>query len=222
MDRFIIGPKPRSVLSYFLADPESQTIEKESFTHPRAAAAAAVAAAHETPARLSVNIFCDGACINNGRRGAHASFGMAAFRGGGVSLGEELYRVAQVLSPSEPQTNQRAELRGLAAAVNYAGTAARAGATTIRIYTDSEYALNCLTKWISGWKRSGWRRADGAPVLHRDILEPLYDAWTALRGVAFLTHVAAHTGRTDALSLGNERADALARSALTNAISGYF
>jgi ribonuclease HI len=217
MDRFIIGPKPLSVLSYFLNDSASQTIAKEpSVSMER------VSIEVESPARLSVNIFSDGACINNGRRGAHASFGMVAFRGGGVGLGEELYRVAQVLSPSEPQTNQRAELRGLAAAVAYAGNAARGGATTIRIYTDSEYALNCLTKWVGGWKRSDWRRADGSPVLHRDILEPLYDAWTELRGVAFLAHVRAHTGRSDTISLGNERADALARSALTNAISGYF
>ena len=89
-----------------------------------------------------------------------------------------------------------------------------AGATTVRIYTDSEYAINCLTKWVPGWKRGGWKRATGEPVLHRDILEPLHDAWVSLRGVAFLEHVAAHTGRGDALSRGNERADALARASL--------
>jgi ribonuclease HI len=208
MDRFIIGPKPRTVLSYFLGQSELQT------SNVRMEVA--------EPARLSVNIFCDGACINNGRRGARASYGVVAYRSGSAGLGEEIFRTAAALSPSEPQTNQRGELHGLAAAVTYAITAMRAGATTIRIYTDSEYALNCITKWVPGWQRSGWRRADGTPVLHRDILEPLYDNWNMLRGVGFLQHVAAHTGRSDAISIGNNRADALARGALSHSIAGYF
>ena len=215
MDRFIIGPKPRSVLSYFLEESELQTSINDSDL-------TSASETHGVTARLSVSIFCDGACINNGRRGARASYGVVAYRGGGAGLGEELYSAAAALSPSEPQTNQRGELRGLAAAVAYATTEMRAGATTVRIYTDSEYALNCITKWVPGWQRSGWRRADGTPVLHRDILEPLYDSWNMLRGVAFLQHVTAHTGRSDAISTGNDRADALARSALSHSISGYF
>jgi hypothetical protein len=43
---------------------------------------------------------------------------------------------------------------------------------------------------------------------------PMVEAWKELRGYAFLQHVAAHTGRTDPLSLGNARADELATSAL--------
>jgi len=215
MERFLIGPKPRTILSYFSSDAEPQTVIRES-------AAAAEPMTVVEQARLSVIIFCDGACINNGRRGARAAFGMVAYRGSSTSLEEELFRRAEALTPAEPQTNQRGELRGLSAAVAYAQTAVAAGATTVRIYTDSEYALNCLTKWIGGWRRDGWRRSDGSPVLHRDILEPLYDAWSTLRGVAFLSHVAAHTGRDDALSLGNIRADELARAALKASISGYF
>ena len=139
MERFLIGPKPRTVLSYFLAEP--QTIVRESVaaaTATTVTAATAAMPAHVEPARLSVSIFCDGACINNGRRGARASYGMVAYRGSGERLGEELYKDAAVLMPSEPQTNQRGELRGLAAALAYAQTAVRAGATTVRIYTDSE------------------------------------------------------------------------------------
>lgn len=212
MDRYIIGPKPRTVLSYFLPDSGLQTSINESEV---------VALPRVEPERSLISIFCDGACINNGRRGARASYGVVAYRGGG-GIGVELYTAAQVLSSAEPQTNQRAELRGLAAALAYAETAAHAGATTIHIYTDSEYALNCLTKWITGWQRNGWRRSDGSPVLHRDIIEPFYDTWNALRGIVFAHHVTAHTGRDDAISRGNERADMLARNALSNSISSYF
>ena len=92
MDRFIIGPKPRTVLSYFLGQSELQT----SNVHMEVA----------EPARLSVNIFCDGACMNNGRRGARASYGVVAYRSGSAGLGEEIYRTAAALSPN-PALPQR-------------------------------------------------------------------------------------------------------------------
>ena len=205
-----MSPRHRTVVSYFLEDPETQTIG--AVRPSLRAAPPPIAPPAHAPARLAIDIFCDGSCLNNGRRGARAGYGMVARQGA-----TELVAVSEPLSPSEPQTNQRAELRGLGAALTYAETAASGGATTIRIYTDSEYAINCLTRWSAAWRRSGWRKAGGEPVLHRDLLEPLCDKWGALRGVAFLNHVAAHTGRQDLISLGNERADGLARAALNRA-----
>ncbi len=38
---------------------------------------------------------------------------------------------------------------------------------------DSQYVINCLTTWLPGWKRKGWRKADGKPVLNRELLEEL-------------------------------------------------
>ena len=205
MDPFLIGPRPRTVLSYFLTEPEPETYTPQ--TTP--------IAPHE-PARLAIDIFCDGACVNNGRRGARAAYGMVARQGM-----RELQIVSEALSPAESQTKQRAELRGLGAALTYAVSAAAAGATTVRIYTDSEYAINCLTRWAPAWRRSGWRKAGGEPVLHRDLLEPMFDSWGSLRGVAFLQHVSSHTGRQDPISLGNERADELARAGLASS-QGFF
>jgi ribonuclease HI len=214
MERFVIG-LPRTVLSYFLEDSD-QSEPAVSTRAPRSTRL--VPSDHGDPEepeeRQSALIFCDGSCFNNGRRGARAGYGVSVVRNG-----VEVVAVSEALRIDEPQTNQRAELRGLAVALQHAGIMASAGATTVRIYTDSEYAINCLTKWIPGWKRSGWKRQTGEPVLHRDILEPLHDAWTSLRGVAFLEHVAAHTGRGDVLSKGNERADTLARASLTRGSS---
>jgi ribonuclease HI len=212
MDPFVIAPRSRTVLSYFLEDSGSQTIPVRAAV----ATAPAVPAAPEEPPRQAIDIFCDGACINNGRRGARAGYGMVVRRGTA-----ELLAVSEALRADEPQTNQRAELRGIGCAINYALQAAESGITTIRIYTDSEYAINCLTKWSPAWRRAGWRKAGGEPVLHRDLLEPLCDAWGTLRGVAFLNHVQAHTGRGDLISLGNERADGLARASL-NRSHGFF
>lgn len=209
MEYFLAGKTPPTILTYFYADvggPEVPTLPSSQNTarqEPRATFT------HEEPPRLTLDLFCDGACVNNGRRGARAAFGLVVYQNG-----QEIAAAAEPLAGHETQTNQRAELRGLNAALMYAQKAVAAGATTIRIYSDSEYAINCLTRWAPGWARAGWRKADKTPVLHSDLIVPMYEAWNALRGYAFLQHVAAHTGRTDPLSLGNARADELATSAL--------
>ncbi len=43
----------------------------------------------------------------------------------------------------------------------------------LRIICDSQYVINAVTKWMPGWKRKGWRKADGSPVLNRELLERL-------------------------------------------------
>lgn len=43
----------------------------------------------------------------------------------------------------------------------------------LHIFCDSQYVINAVTKWMPGWKRRGWRKADGSPVLNRELLERL-------------------------------------------------
>ena len=43
----------------------------------------------------------------------------------------------------------------------------------LHIFCDSQYVINAVTRWMPGWKRKGWRKADGAPVLNRELLERL-------------------------------------------------
>lgn len=40
---------------------------------------------------------------------------------------------------------------------------------TVHIYTDSRYVRDGMTKWVSGWKRNGWRTAAKAPVKNVDL-----------------------------------------------------
>jgi ribonuclease HI len=49
----------------------------------------------------------------------------------------------------------------------------------LKIFCDSQYVINALTKWMPGWKRKGWKKADGKEVLNKDLLESLDEA---LRG----------------------------------------
>ncbi|MFJ5700144.1 RNase H family protein [Arthrobacter sp. NPDC093139] len=43
----------------------------------------------------------------------------------------------------------------------------------LHILCDSQYVINCITKWMPGWKRKGWRKADGKPVLNVDLLKDI-------------------------------------------------
>ncbi|MFZ4842937.1 RNase H family protein [Mycetocola saprophilus] len=44
------------------------------------------------------------------------------------------------------------------------------------ILCDSQYVINSVTKWMPGWKRKGWRKADGKPVLNVEILRQIDEA----------------------------------------------
>ncbi|MFT4295343.1 MAG: ribonuclease HI family protein [Micropruina sp.] len=74
------------------------------------------------------------------------------------------------------------------------------------VYCDSMYVINSLTKWMPNWKRKGWRKGDGKPVLNVEIMKEL-DAALAGRRVRF-EWVKGHAGHPL-----NEEADRLANAA---------
>ena len=44
------------------------------------------------------------------------------------------------------------------------------------VQCDSQYVINSVTKWMAGWKRKGWRKADGKPVMNVELLQELDEA----------------------------------------------
>ena len=78
----------------------------------------------------------------------------------------------------------------------------------LKILCDSQYAINCISKWMPGWKKKGWKKADGKPVLNQDILKEL-DQAIAGRKYTF-EWVKGHAGHDL-----NEAADDRARDAAT-------
>lgn len=78
----------------------------------------------------------------------------------------------------------------------------------IRILCDSQYVINSLTKWLPGWKRRGWKKGDGKPVLNVELMKEL-DAALQGREVEF-EWVKGHSGHAM-----NEAADVRARAAAT-------
>ena len=43
----------------------------------------------------------------------------------------------------------------------------------LHVLCDSQYVINSVTKWMPGWKRKGWRKKDGKPVLNVELLQAI-------------------------------------------------
>jgi ribonuclease HI len=156
-----------------------------------------------------LTIYCDGSCIGNGWGGrAVAGFGVIVKRGTVT-----LHQKSERLDSAEYHTNQRAELRGLHYACTYLSECGMDLSGAV-IYSDSKYAIDCLETWGPNWAAAGWVKYDRKPILHADVIVPLYGIWQELKHSGVLMkHVKAHTGADDAVSKGNAEADALARAA---------
>lgn len=75
-----------------------------------------------------------------------------------------------------PSTNQRMEMRAVIEALNRFS-----GAPSIWVFTDSQFVINVCTKWRAGWKRRGWKKADGQPVKNLDLVLRLAELCEANR-----------------------------------------
>ncbi len=99
-----------------------------------------------------VRLITDGACKGNPGRGGWAFI---------LRYGEH----KREMFGSEPETtNNRMELT---AAIE--GLKRLKEECEVEIVTDSEYVKNGMMKWIAGWKRNGWKRADKQPVQNKDL-----------------------------------------------------
>jgi ribonuclease HI len=152
-------------------------------------------------------VFTDGACANNGKRFAKASYAC-------VWPDYPQYNTGLPLPPNETQTNNRGEYRALLHALIQADECIDPKKhKSLLVYTDSKLMIDSFTKWIRGWKQKGWKKADGSPVANIDLLT-LIDDKMKRRCVVF-KHVRAHTGRQDWESIHNDMVDRLARGAVS-------
>jgi ribonuclease HI len=78
----------------------------------------------------------------------------------------------------------------------------------LHILCDSQYVINSVTKWMPGWKKKGWKKSDGKPVLNLDLLKEIDEA---IKGRKYTFEwVKGHAGHEL-----NEAADVRARDAAT-------
>lgn len=142
-----------------------------------------------------LKIYTDGSSRANGQLGARAGFGVFFGQGDPRNVSEPLR--------GEPQTNQRAELTAIQRALEVAPAE-----QDVQIITDSQYSINCVTKWAVGWRRNGWTTAGGEPVKNRDLVQAVLDRMEEKRkagGKTVFKWVKGH-----AADAGNVAADLLA------------
>ena len=104
-------------------------------------------------------------------------------------------------------TNNTAELNALLQALLLARTEIEAD-KTVQVRSDSSYGLNAVTKWAAGWKKRGWRKADGE-IKNLEIIQLLHALYLEIEADVTLLHVSAHVGIE-----GNELADRMAMLAV--------
>ena len=104
-------------------------------------------------------------------------------------------------------TNNRMEMQAGIEALSSIKVASAA----VVVYTDSQYLINCCSKWLGDWKARGWRRKEG-PLANVELLKQLDELqsrhrvrWEWVRGHA------GHRGNEHADRLANEAMDRVAR-----------
>lgn len=110
------------------------------------------------PAKDStVKIYTDGSSLGNGKVGAVGGVGVYFGPGDGRNLSESL--------SGSRQTNQRAELTAIQRALELAPRDRK-----IVIYSDSNYAINCVTVWFQKWRTNSWQNSAGKAVENKDLV----------------------------------------------------
>lgn len=140
--------------------------------------------------KTDITIFCDGASKGNPGRGGWGAI---------VTDGKT---VAELGGFEAHTTNNRMELRAALEALTQARTLGNGAVTA---YTDSNYVINGITKWVHGWQNNGWVTKDKKRVMNQDLWEPLLKAAESFDTSIVWEYVGGHVGIA-----GNERVDAIA------------
>jgi ribonuclease HI len=110
--------------------------------------------------------------------------------------------VTELGGGSPHTTNNKMELGGAIAALRHVADRPE----PVAIYTDSTYLIQGITQWVWGWRKRGWKTAQGTDVLNRDLWEELSALTGArARGTIDWRWVRGHVGTP-----GNERCDEIA------------
>lgn len=138
-----------------------------------------------------MKIFTDGACEPNpGKAGS----GIAVYRN---NIASELWY--GLYNPSG--TNNLAELNAIHQALIMADAELNKGGT-VAIFCDSQYAINCVIQWASGWEKKGWKKSGGGEIKNLELIKKLHVLYQSLSGRVQILHVNGHAGVE-----GNELAD---------------
>ncbi|TVY33899.1 Ribonuclease H [Lachnellula occidentalis] len=116
-----------------------------------------------------MKIYVDGGCRGNGKLGAiGAASSVFKYR----SRRQKAW--TQDLPENPLPTNQRAEIIAVILALEKAlikyAQLRSSPRLNVKIYSDSKYAIGCMTEWIQIWSKNGWINATGKPVANQDLI----------------------------------------------------
>lgn len=137
-------------------------------------------------------IFTDGACSGNPGPG-----------GWGAIITTPEGHVKELGGKENPTTNNRMELLATIEALREVNQVD----LPVDFYTDSVYVIRGITQWVWGWKKRGWKTAEGHDVQNQDLWERLIKITTA-RGSSGKVNWLFSRGHVG--TPGNERCDEIA------------
>lgn len=110
----------------------------------------------------TITLYTDGACSGNPGKGAWA---FAIIDNQEVSFSEH--------GLNEMTTNNQMELTAIIKGLSHLLDNNGQG-NTVTVHTDSSYCMNALKDWVHGWKKKGWKKADGKVIENLELIQTLY------------------------------------------------
>lgn len=136
-----------------------------------------------------MELYTDGSCLKNP--------GDGGFCGYGIHNDKVIFKTCGCESKT---TNNIMEMKAVIHGIKKANVN---GWIEYTIYTDSQYVMNGITKWIKGWQKKGWKTATGSDVKNKELWIEMNKLMTP--GIHF-KWVKAHNGNK-----WNEKVDTVAR-----------
>ena len=144
-------------------------------------------------------VYTDGSCSNNGKANAQAGIGIYFDTDDSRNVSRRV---------SGKQSNNTAELTAIIETHPLIAEDLKQG-RKVAIMSDSVYAIRCATTYGLKCAKEGW----ASDIPNKDLVQKIYNLYNAEPNVKFI-HIAAHTGKTDVHSIGNDGADRLANEAI--------
>ncbi|KAJ2071477.1 hypothetical protein GGH13_003332, partial [Coemansia sp. S155-1] len=63
---------------------------------------------------------------------------------------------------------------------------------SVIIRTDSQYSINCVTKWSRRWRRHGWINSMGKPVTNVDLVQEILELMDTCGSDIYFEYVPGH------------------------------
>ncbi len=137
-----------------------------------------------------LTIYTDGSCLGN------------PGPGGWAALSDNATGVLKICGGDLYTTNNQMELR---AAIEGLDKALDLGEKSVKIFTDSNYVKDGITKWIKNWEKNNWKTSTGSDVKNQKLWKKLSELSKRFLSLEW-EWVKAHNGDPN-----NEAVDTLAR-----------